>query len=200
MPDRLSALAAAYKVGRHGNPAAEPAVSLREVPALAMVQVSWSPAGEAAVGEALAGVAGTPVTVPEAGRAVEAGALTVLWSGPRRILAVGADAGLPAALDAAFATVQGAAAVDLSQARTVVRVEGPGLRPLLSKGAPVDLHPGVAPVGSAISTRFNHFAVLLHLRAADQADVYVTRSFAQSFWWELTDLAAEQGYEVASAG
>lgn len=74
--------------------------------------------------------------------------------------------------------------VDMSDARTVLRLEGDGVREVVMKGAPVDLTaPGFAK-GSVRRLRFGEVAAMVHMvgEAPDVIDLYVFRSYAVFAW------------------
>src|SRR5690242_12092651 len=116
---RRSALAALYREGESG---AAPEVILAERRPAAMVEArTW---GEEST---LAGIA-----LPSPNRATVTGAVTALWLGPGRYLLAGPD--LERRLDGS-----GAALVDQSDARVVIRIAGPRSRDVLAKGTGIDL-------------------------------------------------------------
>lgn len=125
---------------------------------------------------------------------------TALWTGPGTWLLVALDGDAAAALEAALRGVEGArsvAAVDLSQGRTVVRMEGPAAARVLAKGCAIDLHPRRLLAGDCAQTNLGAIPVLIH--AVDDGpcfDLFVARSYAVSAWQWLTDAAAEFGYQV----
>ena len=89
---------------------------------------------------------------------------------------------------------QGLALVDLSQALSVVRVEGSAAADLLAKGCGLDLHPRSFPAGRCARTRFASIPVLFdHVGAAAQSafDLYVARSLSAYLHSWLADAAVE---------
>ncbi|UQR61557.1 sarcosine oxidase subunit gamma [Bradyrhizobium sp. C-145] len=90
-----------------------------------------------------------------------------------------------------------AAVSDQSHARAALRVSGPRVREVLAKGAMVDLHSSVFPVGATALTSFAHVHVQLW-RTDDGPEgpifeILVSRSMASSFWSWFTASAAEFG-------
>ncbi len=67
---------------------------------------------------------------------------------------------------------------------------------VLAKGTPVDLHPGVFPVGKSALTQMAHVGAHLTRVGEDAFDLSVFRGFAESFWEWITEQAEEFGYQV----
>ncbi|MCK1496710.1 sarcosine oxidase subunit gamma family protein [Bradyrhizobium sp. 188] len=90
---------------------------------------------------------------------------------------------------------------DQSHARAAMCVSGPRAREVLAKGAMIDLHPKVFPVGATALTSFAHIGVQLW-RRQDGADgpvfeILVPRSMTGSYWSWFAASAAEFGCRVA---
>lgn len=112
-------------------------------------------------------------------------ATAALWLSPDQwlILCPRADAPtLLARLEAALDSLH-AFAVDVSDMRCIIRVEGAEARTVLMKAAPVDLTVGYG-AGSVRRLRYGEIAALLHVVAADPdvIDLYVFRSYAAHAW------------------
>jgi sarcosine oxidase, subunit gamma len=75
--------------------------------------------------------------------------------------------------------------VDMSDARTILRLEGEGVRELIMKGAPVDLTAPAFDKGTVRRLRFGELAAMVHMvgEAPDVVDLFVFRSYA-TFAWE----------------
>jgi len=88
-------------------------------------------------------------------------------------------------------------AIDLSDARTIIRLEGEGVREILMKGAPVDLTRPEFGAGSVRRLRLGDVAALVHIRALepDVIDLYVFRSYAR-FAWDWIEATAGEGARV----
>ena len=155
-------------------------VEIRELPVQGHVNLR----GDLSQGEfAAAVVAVSGVTLPAA--ANTASALQppcALWLGPGEWLlrlpgeadAASAVAGLEAALGGHFH-----AANDVSSAQTVLRLEGPRTREVLSKGCTLDLHQRVFAAGQCAQTNLAQSAVvLMPVDDLGGIDVIVRRSFA----------------------
>ncbi len=84
-------------------------------------------------------------------------------------------------------------AIDLSDARTIIRLEGESVREILMKGAPVDLTLAEYGVGSVRRLRLGDVAALVHIHALapDTIDLYVFRSYARFAWDWLEATAGE---------
>ncbi|MGQ0663017.1 MAG: sarcosine oxidase subunit gamma [Pseudomonadota bacterium] len=191
MPDpRRSALEPAYRPGTFGA-AGPPGVILAERRPLAMIQIAALPATAEEVRAALAGVLGVDApTRPNT--AVRNHGTTLLWVGPQRWLCVAPQLGPWKSWRLADAAI-----TDLGHARTVMRIQGPRARDLLSKGCGLDLHPRTFPAGACAQSSLAHVAALLHaLDARPTFDLYVARSVALSVWEFLADGAGEYGTRI----
>lgn len=99
------------------------------------------------------------------------------------------------------AKLKGLASVtDQSSGRGVVRLSGPRTRDVLAKGLAIDLDPRVFPAGSAATSTLSHMSVLVWREdEAENFDIVLFRSVAESFWRWLSASAAEYGCEVVTA-
>ncbi len=97
---------------------------------------------------------------------------------------------LLAALGKALAGIH-ALAVDVSDMRAIIRLEGEGSREVLMKGCGLDLLSGEYGPGAARRMRFAEIAALLHVIEDDVFDVYVFRSYADHAWDYLLATARE---------
>lgn len=88
--------------------------------------------------------------------------------------------------------------VDMSDARTILRLEGEGVREVLMKGAPVDLTAPEFGQGAVRRLRFGEVAAMVHLvsQGPDIVDLYVFRSYAVYAWEWL----AATGHRAARVG
>jgi sarcosine oxidase, subunit gamma len=82
-------------------------------------------------------------------------------------------------------------AVDVSDMRAVIRVEGDGAREILMKGTSLDLLSGNYEAGTARRMRYAEIAALLHVVEEDVFDIYVFRSYAH-YAWEFLLATARQ--------
>jgi sarcosine oxidase, subunit gamma len=86
-------------------------------------------------------------------------------------------------------------AVNVSDMRAVIRLEGDGCREVLMKGSSLDLLDGSYTPGAVRRMRFAEIAALLHIVEDDAIDIYVFRSYADYAWAFLLK-AARKGSEV----
>lgn len=148
-----------------------------------------------AVGAALTAVTG--LAWPALRRAEWAGARGVLWMAPDEVLVLCEAAEAPelaAGLTQALAGVHHLA-LDVSDARAVLRVQGPGAADVLAKGVPVDLSDAAFPIGALRRTHHGQIAVALWRVAADTYDIVCFRSVATHLLAAL-GVAARPGAEV----
>lgn len=172
-----------------------PGVTITERPALSIIQVAaWAGQADAAAAgvEKAAGV--KPSRDPCS--ATQSGDSAAIWLGPNRWLIVekesrGLDAAIRGAVDQDMAAI-----TDQSHSRCVLRLSGPEARNVLRKGTTLDMDPGYFKPGEARTTSLFHMNALTHCVGEDTFDVYVARSFGQSFYEVLTHAAAEYGYRV----
>ncbi|AYG70224.1 MULTISPECIES: sarcosine oxidase subunit gamma family protein [unclassified Rhizobium] len=84
---------------------------------------------------------------------------------------------------------------DQSHGRIRIRVSGLNAAQVLNKGTAVDLHPSAFPEGSTAMTLFGHISMQLTRTGADDFELTVLRSFAESLHEELEALAVAHGAE-----
>lgn len=172
-----------------------PRVTITERVALSMVQVAaWADKADAAAAgvEKVTGV--RPRRDPCS--TTQSGDTAAIWLGPDRWLVVEKER---RDLDAAIRGAVGqemAAITDQSHSRCVLRLSGPESPNVLRKGTTLDMDPGYFKPGEARTTSLFHMNGLVHCLDEDAFDVYVARSFGQSFYETLTHAAAEYGYRV----
>lgn len=132
------------------------------------------------------------------------GGLWALWLGPDRVALVdepGRERELLVRLEAALTDLP-AAIVDLGEAMTILRLEGPegAVRATLAEGCPLDLHPSSAPSGSAFASHYGKVAIWLHLLAAEPGrrtvELHVERSFARHLARHLALAGREYGFRL----
>lgn len=85
--------------------------------------------------------------------------------------------------------------LDLSSSRTWINLNGPNATHLLNNFLPVNLSDTAFPTGSVASSAFHHIGITLW-RDEHGFNLLLPRSFAISLWEQLTDSAAQYGYEV----
>jgi sarcosine oxidase subunit gamma len=79
------------------------------------------------------------------------------------------------------------ASTDLSDALTLLRLEGPDAAQVLSASCGLSFHDDAFPAGHCSRTRFAHLPLLIH-RPDDSKcfELYIDRSYAQALWnWLL---------------
>ncbi len=89
--------------------------------------------------------------------------------------------------------------VNVSDMRTVIRLEGIGVRETIMKGSSLDLLDGSYVPGAVRRMRFAEIAALLHIIEDNVIDIYVFRSFAD-YAWVFIMKAARKGAEVRMYG
>ncbi|MBS1303547.1 sarcosine oxidase subunit gamma family protein [Loktanella sp. SALINAS62] len=127
--------------------------------------------------------------------AVTLGADTGLaWMSPDELLVMVPYAGVRDALDKIAKTMAGQhhLAVDVSDARSVMLVEGPFAREVIAKLAPVDLHPDVWQPGTIIRSRLGQVAAAFWLRDPQTVEVICFRSVAD-YAFDLLAASAKAG-------
>lgn len=198
MPEIHSAFAHRYEPGRHPADAA-PRLALREVVGWDLVQVAAWHGRVDALGERVARALG--VTPPDApGRCAAADGIEVLSVAPLRhwCIAPLGDPRLAALADAIDADT--GCVTQLGHSHVRVRITGPATRRLLAQEVAIDLDPGAFPAGTVARTAFHHVPAMLQCTEADvnnpTFDLYLTRTFAESTWEYLLDLAEAHGYEI----
>jgi sarcosine oxidase subunit gamma len=166
--------------------------------------VDRGPVGQVALrgdlkSKALAGAvkAGVGVAVPAALQSAFAGDQGAVWMSPDELLLFTAydEAGaLVASLDAALAG-QHYLALDVSDARAVLTLDGAAVPEVLAKGAPLDLSNAGFPVGTARRTHLAGIAVGFWRKAETEWEIVCFRSYAQHlFDWLVA--ASVAGSEV----
>jgi heterotetrameric sarcosine oxidase gamma subunit len=188
--NRVSALAANYPVGMHGNQSAgEGALQFSEGKDLVLWQVAAWPDTFESVASKLVGANGPAgAAAPGFGQSVASGDGAILRTEPLKFWVVGAE---PPAFDATDAVC-----VDLSHSRTLIKLKGERATTVLNSYLPLDLRESAFPVGTVASTAFHHCGVTLW-RSADHYELFLPRGFALSLWELLMEGAMQYGFEVS---
>ncbi len=115
----------------------------------------------------------------------------ILSVGPGRWWVVRPEANPAAATLAAALPRDTAAVLELGASRRVFVVSGPRSRDLLAKYLPLDLAGATLCAGHCAQSAMAHIGVLVHIRSAEDFEIFVTRSFARHLWEVLSDAALE---------
>ncbi len=119
-----------------------------------------------------------------------------LWLGPDRWLIVEKETSDLEAVIRNVVSEDVAAITDQSHSRCVLRIEGPEARNVLRKGTMLDLDEGYFNPDDVRTTSLFHMNAIIHCLSNDQFDIYIARSFGQSFFEVITHAAIEYGYRV----
>ncbi len=125
------------------------------------------------------------------------GDLKALWLSPDQWLILSPRnkiTALLAELNAALVKIH-SLAVDVSDMRSIIRLEGDGVRETLMKGSTLDLIGTDYKSGTVRRMRFAEIAALLHIVEETVIDIYVFRSYAE-YTWAFLMKAARKGAEV----
>lgn len=126
------------------------------------------------------------------------GDVKALWLSPDQWLITCARSKAQSLGDELSAALSGvhSLAVNVSDMRAIIRLEGDRAREVVMKGATFDLTDGSYVAGTVRRMRFAEIAALLHIVEANTIDLYVFRSYAD-YAWEFLLKAARKGSEVA---
>lgn len=145
---------------------------------------------------AVKGVLGTEL--PKQPRTSAAwGDVTILWLSVDQWLILCPHAKAPA-LEAELRDALGkvhSLVVNVSDMRSIIRLEGRGSREVVMKGSSLDLLDGTYAAGVVRRMRFAEIAALLHIVEDTVIDIYVFRSYA-TYTWDFISKAARKGAEV----
>lgn len=198
MANSESALAQVYHAGtRTPGPDEDIGVTIREVLGLEIVQVTaWPETFEQVSGLTQTAVGcGLPA---QPNRVEESGSVKALWNAPESAFLISRAPTLLETLTevigADLGTVTGLAA-----ARTVLQISGLQARWVLAKGLSVDLADAVLLPEQCFQSAV-HGIPVLGQRLADSEtptfELYISRSFAETFWEWLMEASLETGCEI----
>jgi heterotetrameric sarcosine oxidase gamma subunit len=144
---------------------------------------------------------GFGVDLPIVPSIAAAGAISFVWAGPGRWLAI-AQAMRPDVFEKQLREHLGevASVADQSDARILVRLSGARARDVLAKGVLIDMHPRAFRPGDVALTSIGH--IRAHFWQTDAAPTYeiaIMRSFAADFWHWLMESGAAYGVLVEQA-
>lgn len=193
---RRAALNEIYQTGEFGEITNnKPGVVFAERRALAIIQVAaWSEHADATISAIEQAVGVKPSRTGCS--AVQTGDTAALWVGPDRWLIIEKEHRNLGELVHSAVTTAMAAVTDQSHGRCVLRLSGAEARNVLRKGTTLDMDPAYFKPGEARTTSLFHMNGLIHCLADDTFDIFVARSFGQSFFEVITHAAAEYGYRV----
>ena len=174
------------------------AVAVREAGPRGMIAVRGD-LGAPTLREIVGAVTG--VEFPEAGAANCNGDKGLLWMAPDEILLLVPPGEVAQALDRIEEAMADGhvMAVDVSDMRAAIVLEGGSCRDVLAKLTPADVSPAALPPGRLRRTRLGQVAAAFWFREADTAEVLCFRSVAQ-YAFDLLSAAADVsvGYQPAS--
>jgi sarcosine oxidase, subunit gamma len=127
------------------------------------------------------------------------GDVRVFWLSPDQWLITCPRAKAQAMADELSEALKGvhSLAVNVSDMRAVIRIEGDRVREVVMKGTSIDLMDGDYTPGTVRRMRFAEIAALLHIVEDSVIDIYVFRSYAD-YTWEFLTKASRKGSEVAA--
>ena len=122
------------------------------------------------------------------------GDTAVLWMSPDELLFVLPYDGVTDALARVAKMMKGQhhLAVNVSDARSLLRVEGPFAREVIAKLAPVDLYPGAFGEGQVLRTRLGQIAAAFWMSGPQTFEVICFRSVAE-YAFDLLAASAAAG-------
>jgi heterotetrameric sarcosine oxidase gamma subunit len=86
--------------------------------------------------------------------------------------------------------------VDISHARTIIRMKGPAVGAVLSRLAPIDFSLVAFPETCFAQCGIDHVNVLIQRISQDCFDVFIPYTWASSVWQVICISAAQFGYRV----
>lgn len=199
MLERRSALAAhpLLQQGKHAalSPAGTAPVALSERRPLSILQVSAFAHSVDEAGNRLAGALVLELPTPNRYTGDLQRSLRAIGPGIWQIVG---NAGAVPEAGALRTTVAGVATVvDLSHARTALRVSGAAAAHTLSKHCGLDLHASRFPTGSATNTRFGHIGMTLaRIDDAPTFELLVFRGYAEFVFEAMVEAGGEFGLQI----
>jgi sarcosine oxidase, subunit gamma len=179
----------------HRSAPGNTSISMREISERGMIDLCGSTADKKFMAAAKSALG---VELPKAPRtSTTFGDVQVLWLSTDQWLVLTGRAratSLLVDLRKALGTIH-SLAVEVSDMRAIIRLEGEGVRETLMKGSTLDLISENYAPGTVRRMRFAEIAALLHVVEQNMIDVYVFRSYAD-YAWEFLLRAARKGSEV----
>ena len=173
MPDRVSPLSQS-----------KPVAGLSHHPCAVLLQHHAWPDRYAEMARNLAAHCGLP-EAPRPGKATRGATSALLRVHPQRLWLVAEEG---SADDHPRLNAEVGAILDISHARTIIRVSGDVAEPLLSRFIAIDLRPHRFAVDDVALAPIHRVSVLLW-RRQDGIDILAPRSFARSIWELLAEAA-----------
>lgn len=179
----------------HRSASTDTTVTIREISERGMIDLRGAPTDKKFMAAAKS-VLG--VDLPKQPRTSAAwGDIKVMWLSPDQWLvtcARGKAEELADDLSSALAGIH-SLAVNVSDMRAIIRLEGEGVREVVMKGSTLDLTDGDYTPGTVRRMRFAEIAALLSIVEDNVIDIYVFRSYAD-YTWNFLVKAARKGSEV----
>lgn len=194
----LSALHSLATPGRFGKTEGEAGVTIAERANLGLATLEVRKGQEDGLNTSVRETYG--VDLPDGATVAKGKDVYFIGTGPGQWFAVSEAFQNEALAEALAKRLKGQASIsDQSSGRAVLRVSGPRVRDVLAKGLAVDLDPRVFGPGSAVTSTISHMGVLVwRAGAAEEYDIALFRSVAESFCRWLTVSAAAYGYDVVT--
>ncbi|MEM7669438.1 MAG: hypothetical protein AAF317_09855 [Pseudomonadota bacterium] len=178
MVERISALAGQEMPRQFG-----PDLTLSERRVGSIWQVAAWPDQIAAAGQVVARAIGAS-EAPAAGQSASGRGGVALRTEPLKWLLV-SEAPLAVPDMGGSGTV-----VDLSHARTVIRIDGAAMPDLMAREMALDFRAAAMPDGRVATSGIHHIAVTTHVRDGG-LDLYLFRSFSLTLWEHLVETAGQ---------
>ena len=179
----------------HRNAPDNTSISMREISERGMIDLRGSTADKKFMSAAKSALGVELPKVPRTSTAF--GDVQVLWLSTDQWLVLTGRARVGALLSdlrKSFGSIH-SLAVDVSDMRAIIRLDGEGVRETLMKGSTLDLISDDYSPGTVRRMRFAEIAALLHVVEQNVIDIYVFRSYAD-YAWEFLIKAARKGSEV----
>ena len=179
----------------HRNAPDNTSISMREISERGMIDLRGSMTDKKFMSAAKSALGVELPKVPRTSTAF--GDVQVLWLSTDQWLVLTGRARVGALLSdlrKSFGSIH-SLAVDVSDMRAIIRLDGEGVRETLMKGSTLDLISDDYSPGTVRRMRFAEIAALLHVVEQNVIDIYVFRSYAD-YAWEFLIKAARKGSEV----
>jgi len=117
----------------------------------------------------------------------------ILWSGPKTWLVISTKENIIEMIEKNF-DVKDFAITDISHSRAAIQIEGIGVKEILKKGCPINFNE--FKKNNCVGTIFQGINILIDMLddRPERFNIFVLRSFGESFYHDITDAALEGGY------